>query len=234
MEILLAEPRGHQPEVALGDVGAAADLAAEHAAPDGRVGHDGDAELAAGGQEAVGGRLDVQREGAVLDLHRGDGVDGVRAAERRGADLGEAEVSEFASLFEGGHGVDGFFDGGFAVDAVAVLRGGCGLASWYFLGFSRCARSGSARGMARGTRTIKIHGREAQPLERLLARGLAVLGAAVEGASPVREGLAGELGREEDVLSLLRVRLEPLAEEILAIHIHVGRILSQGRLVLDF
>jgi hypothetical protein len=52
-------------EVALFEVVRAADLAAEHAAADGRVGDDGDAELAGGLEEADLLGFDIETEGRV-------------------------------------------------------------------------------------------------------------------------------------------------------------------------
>lgn len=61
------------------------------------VGHDGDAELAAGGEEiGARGALDVERPGVILDLHGRDGVHSVPAPEGGGRALGEAYVLDLA------------------------------------------------------------------------------------------------------------------------------------------
>jgi hypothetical protein len=71
-------------------------LASEEPASEGRVRDDLDAELAAGGEQVNLGVLNVEREGRVLDLHRGYGVHGVRAAQGVGRDFGKAEVLDFS------------------------------------------------------------------------------------------------------------------------------------------
>ena len=43
----------------------------------------------------------------------------------------------------------------------------------------------------------------------------------------------GKLGGEEDVLTLAGVELEPLAEEVLAVLVHVGSIPEEVSLVVD-
>lgn len=72
------------------------DGAREQAAPDGAVGDDGDAQLAARLEDARPVRLDVQEERAVLDLVRGDGVHRVGAPDRGRRALGQPEVANLA------------------------------------------------------------------------------------------------------------------------------------------
>jgi hypothetical protein len=67
----------------------------EEAAGENAVGGDPDPELAAGGEDLA---LDPARDQGVLDLHVCDGMHGVRAADRLGTDLGEAEVAHVARL----------------------------------------------------------------------------------------------------------------------------------------
>ena len=58
------------------------ELTGQEALSERRVRDDGDPELAARVEEVDLGRLDVRAERDVLDLQRGDGVHGVRAAQR--------------------------------------------------------------------------------------------------------------------------------------------------------
>ncbi len=66
--------------------------------------------------------LDVARPEGVLGLHGGDGVDGVGAADRRGARLGEPEVADLARGDELRHRAHGLLDGGRGVHAVLVVE----------------------------------------------------------------------------------------------------------------
>lgn len=95
-EVLGREARGEAAEVAVFKVVGGAVRARQEAAAERRVGDDGDAELAAGGEQGDGGKLDVEAEGRVFDLYGGDGVDGVGAAEGGRGAFGEAEVFDFA------------------------------------------------------------------------------------------------------------------------------------------
>lgn len=72
------------------------DGAREKPAPDGAVGDDGDAQLAARLEDARPVRLDVQEERAVLDLVRGDGVHRMCAPDRGRRALGQPEVANLA------------------------------------------------------------------------------------------------------------------------------------------
>ena len=55
-------------------------------------------------------------------LQRGDRVDGVRAADRRGRGLGQAEVAHLAGRHQLGHRADGLLDRHLGVDAVLVVE----------------------------------------------------------------------------------------------------------------
>lgn len=83
-EVLGREAGGQEAEVARLEVGARLVLAGDEAAAQRRVGDDGDAELAACAEEADLWVFDVHAEGRVFDLHGGDGVHGVCAAEGGG------------------------------------------------------------------------------------------------------------------------------------------------------
>jgi hypothetical protein len=67
----------------------------EKAARQHPVGGDADPELAAGRQDLV---LDPARDERVLDLHVGDGMNGVRPADRLRAHFREPEVTDVARL----------------------------------------------------------------------------------------------------------------------------------------
>ena len=64
--------------------------------------HEADAELLAGGENAV--LLDVACPERVFALHRGDRLNGMRAADRRRAGLGQAEVPNLAFSISCLHG----------------------------------------------------------------------------------------------------------------------------------
>lgn len=121
-EVLLAESGRKLAKVALLKVAGAANLAADHAAADGRVAHNRHSKLATSVQQVDFRRLNVQREWRVLNLHAADRMNLVRAAQAVCAAFGETEVFDFAFLLELGHGFDGELDGGFAVEAVAVVE----------------------------------------------------------------------------------------------------------------
>jgi hypothetical protein len=86
----------------------AEETAAEHA-----VGRDGHAELARRRQDRV---LDAARQQRVLDLHVGDGVDRVRAPQRVGAHLGQAEVADVPGTHQVGDRAHGVLDGDLGID----------------------------------------------------------------------------------------------------------------------
>ena len=73
-----------------------------------------DAELAARRQDRV---LDAARDERVLDLQVGDRVHRGGAADRVGADLGQADVAHVAGLHQLGDGADGLLDRHLRVDA---------------------------------------------------------------------------------------------------------------------
>lgn len=75
---------------------------------------------------------------------------------------------------------------------------------------------------------------DAQPPQRLVAGLPHVLGLVPHG-SRARLGIdkIAKLGGQEDVLALARVVLEPLAQEILAVAVHVGRVPEPLARVVD-
>lgn len=119
-EILRREPRHVPPPIARREIVRAFVPPRQHAPAERAVGHGGDAQRAARGEQVrAGGALDVEREGGVFDPHGVDGVDGRGAAEGGGGAFREAEVAHFAGMDGRGHGGDDGFDGDFAVEAVA-------------------------------------------------------------------------------------------------------------------
>ena len=68
--------------------------ASEETPPERSVGDDLDPEFPRGFQEPDGLILDVQREGRVLDLDGGDGVNGMCSAKGRSGDLRQSNMSE--------------------------------------------------------------------------------------------------------------------------------------------
>jgi hypothetical protein len=72
-------------------------LAGDEAAREHAVGGDPDVELSARREDLL---LDPARDQRVLDLQVDDRVDGVRAADGRGADLGEPDVADVAGIDE--------------------------------------------------------------------------------------------------------------------------------------
>src|SRR5258708_4554148 len=70
-------------------------MAADQPPREDAIRSDADAELAACRQDLV---LDPARDEGILDLEVADRVDGVRAAERLGADLGEADMTDIAAF----------------------------------------------------------------------------------------------------------------------------------------
>ena len=92
-EVLGPEPGEPGPRVARPDLAGA--RGRQQAARQHPVGGHADAELADRRQDL---RLDPAAHQRVLDLQRGDRVDGVRAADGGGAHLGQAEVPDEAGL----------------------------------------------------------------------------------------------------------------------------------------
>ena len=93
------------------------DLAGQEPAPERAEGHEADAELLEGGQDLV---LGLAPEQGVLALQRGDGLDGVGAADGVDAGLGHPEVADLAGLDELLDGAGDVLDGDVGVDAVLV------------------------------------------------------------------------------------------------------------------
>jgi hypothetical protein len=119
LEVLALEARVPAAEVVVGEVVERLDLAGQEPAAERRVGHEADAELAAGRQDLV---LGVARPQRVLGLQRGDLVHGVRAAQRLGSGLAQAEVADLALRDQLGHRPDGLLDRRVDVDAVLVVE----------------------------------------------------------------------------------------------------------------
>ena len=107
------------PEVALVQLVRRREAAGEKAAPERRVGDEADPQLAAGRQDLG---LRVARPERVLGLHGGDRMDGVRAADRVGRGLAEADVAHLALLDELAHRADRLLDRNVGVDAVLVVE----------------------------------------------------------------------------------------------------------------
>ena len=95
LEVLALEARAERPEVALPQVAVLRPVTRDQPAGKHAVRGDRDAELAAGGQDLL---LQAARQQRVLDLQVGDRVDGGGAADRLGADLGQADVAHVAGL----------------------------------------------------------------------------------------------------------------------------------------
>ena len=115
----LGEARLVAAEVVLVELVGGAEAAAEEAAPERRVGDEADAELAQRRQDL---RLDVARPQRVLGLHRGDRVDGVRAADRLRRGLAQPDVADLALGDELGERADRLLDRRARVDAVLVVE----------------------------------------------------------------------------------------------------------------
>ena len=113
------EARRRVAPVVRGEVGGGAEAAGQQAAAERAVGHEADPELAAGGERTG---LVVAGEERVLALQRADRVDGVRAPQRGGRGLGEAEEPHLARADELGHGADRLLDRRLRVDAVLVVE----------------------------------------------------------------------------------------------------------------
>lgn len=208
-EVLLREARRHLAEVALLEVVGAANGAGDHAATNGGVSYDGDAELAGGIEELDLRGLNVEGERRVFNLHSIDVVDLASAAERIGGALRKANVLDLALVFQRYHSLNRLFHGCFSVESVAV---------------------------------VEIDEGDAETFQAALASLFAVLWSAIYGSAKDRSALfdtqkekshepaaiiensVGKLCCQEDILPLAGVLLEPVAEEILAVGVHVGRV----------
>src|SRR5437899_2200113 len=111
--------RVHAAPSAFGNVVERVALAAQAAAPEGRVRDEGDAELAAGGGRLLPFLPVGER---VLRLHRGEGMDLVTPADRRRRGLAEADRAHLALLDEPSHPAHRLLDGHARVDAVLVVE----------------------------------------------------------------------------------------------------------------
>ncbi len=118
-QVLAREARPVATEVALVELVGRAEPTRQEAASERRVGDERDAELLQRRQDLG---LDVARPQRVLRLHRRDRVHSVRAADRLGARLGEAEVAHLAGRHELGHRAHRLLDRRVGVDAVLVVE----------------------------------------------------------------------------------------------------------------
>src|SRR2546425_7069671 len=119
LEIALLEARMLTASVVFRHVPGLLDSRAQEATPDGRVGDEGDAELAARGDCILGGLAIEQR---VLALHGADGVDGLRAPDGLGRRLRQPEKADLAALDEARHATHGVLDGHLRIDPVLVVE----------------------------------------------------------------------------------------------------------------
>jgi hypothetical protein len=94
-------------------------IACQEAAAKRAVGDKTDPQLAAQRQD-VG--FDIAAPQRVLDLHRGDRVNRVRAPDRRRADLADAEMLDLAGLLQFGHRADRVLDRHVGIDAVDEIE----------------------------------------------------------------------------------------------------------------
>lgn len=122
VEILLGEPRGHRAEITLLKVIRRPDTTREETPAKRRVCDGGDTQLAARAEQVDIRRLDLEREGRVLDLHGVDVRDFAGAAEALGAALAQAEVAHLAGVLQLLHLGDGRLDGLVHVQAVAIIQ----------------------------------------------------------------------------------------------------------------
>ena len=119
LEVLALEARVGPAEVVLGEIVGRRDLAGEEAAPERAVGDEADAELADRREDLV---LGVARPERVLGLKRADRVDLMRAPDRAGGCLGEAQVAHLALLDELLHRAHRLLDRRVRVHAVLVVE----------------------------------------------------------------------------------------------------------------
>src|SRR5262249_26018491 len=95
------------------------ETAGEESAPERGVRDEPDAELAAGWENL---RLGVTGPQRVLGLHGGDRMDGVRAANRLGRRLTEADVTDLALVDQLRQRADRLLDRHVGIDAVLVVE----------------------------------------------------------------------------------------------------------------
>src|SRR5439155_20202875 len=118
-EVRALEARGVAPPVVGSQVLEALDLPRQEPAPEGAVGDEGDAELAAGGEDFV---LRLAAPQRILGLQGADWVYTVRAANGGRSRFGEAEITHFALLDQPRHGAYRLLDRHAAVDPVLVIK----------------------------------------------------------------------------------------------------------------
>lgn len=71
---------------------------------------------------------------------------------------------------------------------------------------------------------VQIYVRHTQPTQTFGAGFLDVLGRAVDGAASIGVDYNGELGGQEDVLSLAGIRLEPPPKQVFRVFVQVGAV----------
>src|SRR5258706_946780 len=119
VEVLGLEARVLQAAIAFGQVRLALHRAGEHATPERRVSDERDAELAAAGERFLA-VLPVEQR--ILVLHRRDRMHLVRAADRFGPRLRQAELAHFALLEQALHRAHRVLDRRIRVDTVLVVE----------------------------------------------------------------------------------------------------------------
>jgi hypothetical protein len=119
LEVLALEARVVATEVALRDLLGRAEATRQEATTERAVGDEADAELAGGRQDRV---LHVARPQRVLGLERGDRMHLVRAPDRLGRSLRQAQVANLALIDQLRHRADGLLDRDLRVDAVLVVE----------------------------------------------------------------------------------------------------------------
>src|SRR5689334_14688035 len=107
------------PEVVLAEIVRRREAPGEEAAAERAVGDEADPELADGVEHLALGIPSPERP---FRLQRRDRMDGVRAADRPSAGLGEAEMLHLSGLDQLGHRADRLLDRRFRVDAVLVVK----------------------------------------------------------------------------------------------------------------
>ncbi len=120
LQVLAGEARAVAAEVALVELLGRAEAPRQEAASERRVGDQADAELLERSGITSCSMSRVHSEYSLCT--RGDRVHGVRAADRLGRGLGEAEVANLALLHELGHRADGLLDRRVGVHAVLVVE----------------------------------------------------------------------------------------------------------------
>src|SRR5215212_6086563 len=113
------EPREVVSEVSIGEAGGGVDAAGEEALAERAERHQADAQLEQGGQDFGFGFTPEQR---VLTLQRGDGLDGVGAADDVDTGFGQAEVGDLPGVDQLFYGPGDVLDRHLGVDPVLVQQ----------------------------------------------------------------------------------------------------------------